>query len=132
LSAYFDTSALVPIYVPEPLTERALRRVTDNPDIMVSRLTEVEFYSALARKLRMGDMQRHHTLQVARTFARHLASGIYTILQITNEMFTIARDFLQRLSTALRTLDALHLSCCASLQATLVTADVTLAISFAP
>ncbi len=124
MSAYFDTSVLVPVYVPEPLTEPALRRFRDDPDIVVSRLTEVEFYSALARKLRTGDMQRLHTQQVANMFARHLESGIYTILQITNEVFTVARDFLQTFSTAIRTLDAMHLACCASLQVTLLTADV--------
>jgi predicted nucleic acid-binding protein len=116
----------VPVYVPEPLTEHALRRFTDDPDIVVSRLTELEFYSALARKLRMGDMQRLHTLQVANTFARHLGSGIYATLQITNGVFTIAHDFLQTFSTAIRTLDAIHLACCASLQVTLVTADTIL------
>lgn len=127
MSAYFDTRALVPVYVPEPLTAHALRRWRDDPEIVVSRLTELEFYSALARKLRRGDMQHPLILQIANTFARHLRSGLYTSLQITNGVFTVARDFLQTFSTAIRTLDAIHVACCASLQVTVVTADSSLA-----
>ena len=49
---YFDTSAVVPLYVPEAASPRASERLRDATTLFVSWLTEVEFRSALALKTR--------------------------------------------------------------------------------
>jgi len=126
-SVYVDTSVLLPAYVPEPLSHTAAARLAEAGEICISRLAEVEFYSALARKLRMRELDPGQTRRIADTFARHLHGGLYTTLRMSNEAFDLSRDYLKQFSSNLRTLDALHLACCANARLTLITADKTLA-----
>jgi uncharacterized protein len=54
---YLDTSAIVPYYVPEKLSdvvEQLLQKQEDQP--IISQLVEVEFFSALSRRVRMGEV----------------------------------------------------------------------------
>jgi len=124
---YVDTSALLPVYVPERMSAKAVTRLAESDKICISRLAEVEFYSALARKLRMRELDPAQTQRIADTFARHLHDGFYTTLHISNEVFDLSRDYLKQFNSNLRTLDALHLACCANARLTLITADKTLA-----
>ena len=47
---FWDTSALVPLFVAEPATARARRWLADDPDVTVWTLSRVELLSALARR----------------------------------------------------------------------------------
>jgi len=49
---FWDTSALVPLFVAEPATSRARRWLADDPDVTVWTLARVELLSALARRRR--------------------------------------------------------------------------------
>src|SRR6266404_5831728 len=53
---YIDTSVLVPYYCPEALSRAAERTLRGDPRPAVSDLVEVEFFSALARKVRVREM----------------------------------------------------------------------------
>lgn len=127
MKLYIDTSVLLPAYVPERMSDKAVTRLSEAGEICVSRLAEVEFYSALARKMRMRELDPAQVQRVADTFARHLHSGLYTTLRISNEAFDLSCNYLKKFASNLRTLDALHLACCANAQLTLITADKTLA-----
>lgn len=124
--AYIDTSVLVAYYCPEPGSEAAQRAVHDGkPDI--SALTEVEFFSALATKVRIGDLPNAQADRVLAMFERHVAGGCYRMLPIGSDQFGLARQWIGRRAVPLRTLDALHLAVAASASVTLVTADAVLA-----
>jgi len=125
-SVYVDTSVLLPVYVPEPLSHTAAERLAEAGEICISRLAEVEFYSALARKLRMREIDTEQARRIVDTFARHLHSGLYTTLRVSNDVFDLSRDYLKKFSSNLCTLDALPLACCANAKLTLITADKTL------
>lgn len=128
-SLYIDTSALVPYYLPEEksgLAERLLRSA-NRP--AVSDLTEIELTSALARKVRQGELSRNDGLRVRALFATHLEGGYFRRLRIHHSHFGLARDWIGQLELPLRTLDGLHLAVSALEELELVTADEGLARS---
>ena len=49
---FWDTSALVPLFIADPATARARRWLADDPDVTVWTLSRVELLSALARRRR--------------------------------------------------------------------------------
>jgi hypothetical protein len=49
---FWDASALVPLFVPEPASPRAEAWIRDDPHVAVWTLTRVELLSALARRRR--------------------------------------------------------------------------------
>jgi len=127
LSLYFDTSALVPAYLPEACSEKVAIRLGEADRIYLSRLTEMEFFSALSKKVRMEELGLEEAQAVATAFDRHLQAHVYTTLRVTNEVFDLGMRYLKGFDTPLRTLDGLHLACCALAGLTLITADTILA-----
>lgn len=127
MKAYFDTSALVPVYIQEAFSEQAASCMGRVQEIHVSNLTEVEFYSALAKKIRVGGLMRPAAQRVVDEFDTHLRTGVYLRSVVTEAVFQRALDFLKGFATPLRSLDALHLACCAASALVLVTADTALA-----
>ncbi len=75
LAAYFfDTSALVKLYVAEVGSElvASLVHATERPDIVISAVAEVEFASGWARKLRAGEMNIRDAEEIWRYFEEDL------------------------------------------------------------
>ena len=124
---YVDTSALVAYYCPEPLSpvvERILRKLAAPT---ISPLVEVELHAAVAVKLRRGELDAGSANRIVSEFRLHLEDGLYHVVPIQAREFSLARDWIARFSTALRTLDALHLAAAFANGLTLVTADKGLA-----
>lgn len=126
---YLDTSALVPAYVPERRSGLIAERLAGAESIYLSQLAEVEFLSALALKVRSRQMDRKDAERAAKVFARHMTLGLFIRLEITAEVFDQAAAEIGSLVSSLRTLDALHLACCAHYRLPLVTADKEMAQS---
>ena len=61
---YVDTSALVPYYCPEALSDAAQRFLASQNELAISDLEEVELFSALAKKVRAGEMGRKDAQRV--------------------------------------------------------------------
>jgi hypothetical protein len=125
--AYLDTSLLAAYYCPEPLSEAAQRVVMETPEPTVSRLVEVELYSAVAMKVRMGGLDTRSAGRITSLFQAHLAGGSYHVVPLDAREFAVARDWLGRFDTPLRTLDALHLAAAFANNLPLLTADRNLA-----
>lgn len=127
---YLDTSVIVSIYIPEPQSQNILELLqkTDTKPYL-SRLAETEFYAALAIKKRTKEISQSDIKTVTLLFHRHMAQLMYEKVYITDTVFETAIQFLMAHDTQLPTLDALHLACSAQINATLVTADHTLAKS---
>jgi predicted nucleic acid-binding protein len=125
---YFDTSALLPYYRPEPLssTVQSLLCAVEN-NVAISSLVDVEIASALARLVRMGEFSDHDAASVHNAFASDINKGCFQYLAVDTVAFRQAQQFLLDRKSSLRTLDALHLACAALADARMVTADRTLA-----
>jgi len=127
VSAYIDTSVLVAYYCPEPLSRRAEAALRRLRRPVISTLCEVEVVSALSRKVRSRLMGRADARRVLEQLGAHVAAGLYEMAPIDGEHFARARDWLARMDTPLRTLDALHLAVAGAASVPILTADAALA-----
>lgn len=124
---YLDTSVVVAYYCPEPLSSRAERLVRGQIRPSISDLTEVEFVSALSRKIQRQEILKAEADLVVAQFSTHLETNLYTRIPLERRHYKLARDLIGRFATSLRTLDALHLAVAASENLRLATADSSLA-----
>jgi predicted nucleic acid-binding protein len=128
---YLDTSVVASLYVPEKHTASISSFLIENKQhqLCISRLVEAEFYSVLAIKKRTKELSESAAKAIADLFAYHLRINTYEFAHVTDMHFIKSIEYLKLLKTNLRTLDALHLSCCGEISATMVTADKVLAKS---
>ncbi len=126
---YLDTSIIVPAYCSEPLSDRVDQLLRQEPDLAVSNLTEVEFYSALSRKVRQRELTLGEAQQLSLDFRMDLDAGIYRRLSVEAIHYQLAREWISQFNTVLRTLDALHLAIASGYEMSVVTGDVGLAQS---
>ena len=120
---YVDTSLLVPYYCPETLSRSAERTLRGDPQPTVSDLVEVEFFSALARKVRAREMRTADARRVGEQFLDHLQAAMYARIAVQRRHYETARGWLARFTSPLRALDALHLAIADAERLRLVTAD---------
>jgi predicted nucleic acid-binding protein len=124
---YLDSSVVVPYYRREA-TSVAVGALLDGREgpAFISELTDVEVASALSRLVRMGQLDAADAARIDVTFDQHLRAGRYVCNALAPHHYATARAWLRARIAPLRTLDALHAACAASLDAELVTADVRL------
>jgi predicted nucleic acid-binding protein len=96
-------------------------------EAVVSDLVEVEFFSALARRVRMGDLQRRDAQRISALFISHLEDQVYARLSMERDVYLTARALLGTFELPLRTLDALHLAAAANHGVPIATLDRALA-----
>jgi predicted nucleic acid-binding protein len=126
---YIDTSLLVPYYCPEALSRVAERTLRRDPSPTVSDLVEIEFFSALARKVRAREMAAADAARAGERFLDHLQAGLYTRIAVQRRHYEAARAWLARFTLPLRPLDALHLALADGEGLRLATADQDLSRS---
>ena len=126
---YIDTSALVALYIPESKSARVSRALAGDEPGVISSLVEVEFFSAVSRRIRMGGLSTDDGRRVTSLFGLHMSERRYGIVPLTEREYAVARGWLARFDTRLRTLDALHLAVAYSSDLPLLTADTDLARS---
>ena len=120
---YVDTSVLVAFYIPEAKSEKAENLLTRKEQFAISSLTEVEFNSAVSRRVRMKEISREIGHCIIAQFNVHLKDRRYYLFPVMQREYELARDWLGNLDSGLRTLDAIHLAVAFCNQHTLVTAD---------
>ncbi len=108
--AYLDTSVLAAYYCPERLSDAVGRVLRDISTPTISPLVEIEMYSAVALKVRTRELDLSSAGAVISRFQLDIASGLYEVIDIGPREFHLARNWLSRFSSPLRTLDALHLA----------------------
>lgn len=127
--AYIETSVLVAYYWPELLSGAAQAEIRKAERPAISPLSELEFISALALKIRTRDVHEKSARLILSTFRQHRADNVYRVLPIEAREYAIACEWMGMFRTALRALDALHMAVSFSNDLTLITADKTLAES---
>lgn len=123
---YLDTSVLAAYYCPEPLSAQVQGLLGEAVKPAISLLTEVELFSAVARKVRSGEIGSADGGRILSKFSAHAASDLFTIMPLMEHHWRLARDWIGLFSAPLRTLDALHLSIASAEELELVTADRSL------
>ena len=68
---YLDTSVLVALYLPEPMNSKVQKLCSGSDLIAISGLSEVEFHSALARRIRTNELTKGDALKVLSQFKVH-------------------------------------------------------------
>ena len=121
---YVDTSALLPYYREEQTSSQIQSFLTTiQPPVLLSDLTRVEVASTIARWTRMNELHESQAALIENTFEQDLRSGLYLVKALNSKHYQQAEKWLYTRRTVLRTLDALHIACCWSFKATLVTCD---------
>jgi len=125
--AYLDTSVLGSYFCQESLSDKVQRLLNSIADPAISPLVEVEFYSLIARKVRMKELDRGIAGTILDQFRLQMAGGRYTIVEIGRQEYRIAGDWLRGFNTGLRSGDALHLAAAFANREAILTTDKTLA-----
>ena len=121
---YLDTCAVIPYYREEPLSSAVQDfLVSITPPVYISDLTGVEFVSALARLVRVGDLDGGSADSIAKAFADDIKANLFVKSLFASGHCKQAEKWLAVRNTSLRALDALHLAICKKQDACLVTCD---------
>lgn len=112
---YFDTSFLTPLVRKERTSAQIARFMAGLPtgQLAISRWTEVEFASLLARDVRMGAMNAGEAHATATLFEEVVAQSLVVWLPEAED-YDLAKRYLRRHETELRAGDALHLAIAAN------------------
>ncbi len=114
---YVDTSALVPIFIREPMSEAVMDWIESTDErLAISEWSLVEFASAAAMKVRTGHASATLAKQ-ATSRVREFAQKNCTVVVPGREEFRRAAELAGDDSLKLRAGDALHLAIAASLGA---------------
>ncbi|MFB2768519.1 type II toxin-antitoxin system VapC family toxin [Pelatocladus sp. BLCC-F211] len=126
---YLDTSVLAALYWAEALSDIVEELVLVESELGLSQLVEVELFSALSRRVRMREISQEDAIAIVQRFQADLDSNFYTCIAVERIHYNLAREWISRFETPLRTLDALHLAIASQNNIRLVTADEALAAS---
>lgn len=112
---YFDTSALIKLFVEERGSRLVATLVTESGSVATAKLAYAEVYAGLSRKHRTGDLSPSDYGRTCRQFEDEWQA--YLRLDLRDDVLRLARDLVQR--HPLRGSDAIHLASALSLKATL-------------
>jgi uncharacterized protein len=108
---YFDTSFIVPYFLPEATSDRIQQffSARQGDELTISHWTRVEFSSMLAREVRVGGLAEQAARDADARFESTMTQSFAIVLPDRND-FDLCKRYLQRFETALRVGDALHLA----------------------
>lgn len=125
---YLDTSAAIPIFVPEPASDAVDAWFESCNDTLISSdwiLTE--FASALSLKVRRGEIEQKQAQVAWKDFESFCESGL-RLVPVSRHAFGQAAQFVRNVSSGLRSGDSLHLAMAIEVgAASVATADANLA-----
>lgn len=129
---YVDTSLLVSLHVTEPHSVQALKWFASHAQetFCYSDWSDLEFASALSRKMRMRKLESYERSRAEQAFADSKAEAFQHVA-MTSEHFRIATSMVAQHQTGLRSGDALHLAIAQGYGATIATLDDIMALAAA-
>ena len=112
---YLDSSYIIKCYIHEPGTPRVLQLVQTHPGRASCLLGRSEFWSAVYRHVREGNLARAEAVRVWRLFESDEHQGLWQWLCLDHAVVRRSCSVFEKLgaSVFLRSSDALHLACAA-------------------
>jgi predicted nucleic acid-binding protein len=113
---YWDTSALLKLYAPEPDSAYFLERVAKgHRALLTADLAKVELFCALKRKEHAGDLQAGGAAALSESFERDVSAGRIVAVPYGQDVFTEVQHLVKRAYAAspvlmIRSLDAIHVA----------------------
>lgn len=117
---FFDSSALVKLYHPEPGTAKVDQIAdTSGNRILISRLASAEVTSAFAIKVRTQIISRDDAAMFLRHYRRDIVTGRLEVFSVAESEFITTEQLIERYAfeLRLRTLDAVQLAVALELRA---------------
>ena len=109
---YFDTSALIKLFVLEKGSEDAQRLSRDHLPVATATIAYTEMYSGFNRRKREKYLSARQYTRLSRQFEEHWTT--YIRIELTGEVLALGKVLLERYP--LRAFDAIHLASAVSLQ----------------
>ncbi len=114
MNIYFlDTNAIVKRYHREEGTD-LIDRLFSEPDVsfIISDMSIIEFYSAIALKVRTGEIDESNFISLRKLFSQDIKNRIYEIAEFTKSEKRESLNLLLKhgKDNSLKTLDAIQLS----------------------
>ncbi|MCY4612542.1 MAG: type II toxin-antitoxin system VapC family toxin [Nitrospira sp.] len=103
---YFDTSALIKIFILEKGSEDAQRLSQDHFPAATAAIAYAEIYSGINRRKREGHLSAHQYTRLSRRFEEYWTTSIH--VELTQEVLAVVKGLLER--HPLRASDAIHLA----------------------
>jgi len=128
---YIDTCVLMAFYCPEPLSDIADEAISAVTEPVISPMVELELFAAMASKVRTRELTRPDADAAMGQFRTQIDDGYFRVVTIGRREIDLAKDWLSRFTSPLRTLDALHMAAAFANNEILLTADKALAKSAA-
>ncbi|PIQ12969.1 MAG: hypothetical protein CO125_12535 [Hydrogenophilales bacterium CG_4_9_14_3_um_filter_59_35] len=107
---YFDTSFIVPYFLPEATSlqvEKFLHKFESG--LTISQWTKTEFSSAVGMKYRMGLISPVEAIAAQGRF-EEIITAYFLVLPVQERDFALASEYLRHWDRSLRSGDALHLA----------------------
>lgn len=112
---YWDTSALLKCYAPEPDSPAYRTLLCDRPRVVICFIHRIEMAYALRQKERRGELLPTAARHLTALFDRDSDAGRFVVLPWGPDLVKAARDVLEHSSSGqesvpIRTLDGIHLA----------------------
>jgi predicted nucleic acid-binding protein len=113
--AYWDTSCLVKLYVPEPDSAAFRMHVLSGATIVTSEIARLELWTTVRRKEAAGDLVPGGGLKALRAYDSDLSGGFITVHAMSAMVVSNFESLIDQChgfapAIPLRTLDAIHLA----------------------
>jgi predicted nucleic acid-binding protein len=113
--AYWDTSCLVKLFVPEPDSPRFRAHVVGGATVVTSQIARLELWATVRRKEASGDIIRGGAREVLRAYIADVDAGLIMVGAVDSAVDAKFEAFIEQCYSftppiPLRTLDAIHLS----------------------
>lgn len=123
MTLYLDTSALVPLYIPEAMSKPVTNALFGSDgDLIVSELAIGEFGAALSKAVRMKRLSEDQANAVLSDFDAWTGADT-NMVSLTAADMRLASAFVRRFELKLMMPDAIHIALCQRHHLKLVTLD---------
>ena len=119
MSIYADSSFIVSLYVTDPHSAEARRRMHGAPQMILTPFHRAEWAHALAQHQFRGSLTAEDARQIDSQLISDRNAGVFREHLVPEMAFDLCADLARRFgpSLAMRTLDSLHVACALELKA---------------